>query len=55
MMMTASMLRRRTKTRIETLATNISYQLYFIETCICQLNRMYSPNCLSEAKHISTI
>jgi len=43
-MMTASMLRRRTKTRIETLATNFSYQLYFIETCICQLNGMYLPN-----------
>jgi hypothetical protein len=41
-MMTASMLRRRTKTRIKTLSADFSYQLYFIETCICQLRNVFA-------------
>jgi len=50
-MMTASMLRRRTKTRIKTLSADFSYQLYFIETCICQLKERICQ--IAFLKHIS--
>jgi len=50
-MMTASTLRRKTRTRIKTLAADISYQLYFIETCICQLTERICQ--IAFLKHIS--
>jgi len=41
-MMTALTPRRRIRTRIKTLAANFSYQLYFMETCICQLTNVFA-------------
>jgi len=51
-MMTASTLRRKIRTRIKSLAAaDISYQLYFIETCICQLTERICQ--IAFLKHIS--
>jgi len=52
-MMTASMLRRKIRTRIKTWlqSADISYQLYFIETCICQLTERICQ--IAFLKHIS--